>query len=69
MSRPVAEITREHVAQACAYLNDVDLPNVYALASELKRVIALAKAYDEFAPVAHAELILSRIEPHLPANI
>lgn len=65
----LTEDRREAIAESCGILNDAELPNVHALARELKAMITLARALDPFAPTAHASLILSRIEPFLPASI
>jgi hypothetical protein len=68
----------EAVAEACAELNNVGLPNVHDLASALKELIRSCRALERNvgsiacppeSVMARAESFLACIEPCLAANI
>jgi len=69
-------VQAEAVAQADAELNNVGLPNTYALAAALSALIQAcgdSPGMPHHAPrpaaINAAKLVLSRIAPHLPANV
>jgi ABC-type transporter Mla subunit MlaD len=64
---------QEAIAEANAHLNNVDLPNVYALAKALNDLATQYRTVDNFARMSKAYInatqLVDRLRDHLPGNI
>lgn len=72
--------TREHVAMACAYMNDVGLPNAYAMARAMSDLVTMLQAIDRNhfndsgivandARVTAAARMVEALRPHLGVSL